>query len=68
MPAPKMTSFFRDRGLGLAAVVLIMLAISLGQAGISYSVTFGALQHILPRYESGMVTAAILIMTFRREA
>ena len=37
-----MKSFFRDRGLWLAAVVLIMFAISLAQGGISYTMTFGA--------------------------
>lgn len=43
-----MRSFFRDRGLGLAAVVLIMFVISLAQTGISYTMTVGALRHHLP--------------------
>jgi hypothetical protein len=32
-----MEGFFRERGLWLAAVVLIMFAISLAQGGISYT-------------------------------
>jgi hypothetical protein len=56
-----MRSFFRDRGLGLAEVVLIMFAVSLCQASISYSVTFGALNSVL---RSGTVTAAFLVLRF----
>jgi hypothetical protein len=44
-----MNAFFRDRGPWLAAVVLIMFAISITQAGISYTMTFGALGGILPK-------------------
>jgi hypothetical protein len=38
--------------------MLIMFAVSLGQAGISYSVTFGALQSVL---RSGMVTVFLVL-------
>ena len=53
-----MISFLRDRGPALAAVVVIMFALSLCQAGISYSVTFGPLQHVV---RSGMVTAGLVL-------
>lgn len=49
----------QDRGLWLGAVVLIMFVISLAQAGISYSMTFGALQHVLPRNAS--VSVPVLV-------
>ena len=39
-----MNSFFQDRGLWPATVVLIMFAISLAQGSISYTMAFGALR------------------------
>ena len=39
-----MNSFFRNRGSGLATVVLILFAISLAQGAISYTMTLGALR------------------------
>jgi hypothetical protein len=54
------TSFFRSRGPSLAAVVLIMLAISIAQVGISYTMTFGALSGILPRDRTTMTTVLVL--------
>jgi hypothetical protein len=53
------TSFFRDRGPWLAAVVVIMLAISIAQAGISYTMTFGALSGLLPRDHSATTTLLV---------
>ena len=47
---------FRDHGLSLALVILIMFAISLGQTGISYTMAFGALRALLPRDRSGIAT------------
>ena len=56
-----MKSFFRDRGLWLAAVVLIMFAISLAQGGVSYTMTFGALRGFLSSDASLLTT--ILVAT-----
>jgi hypothetical protein len=50
------TTFFGDRGLSLALVIVIMFAISLGQTGISYTMAFGALRALLPRDRSGIAT------------
>jgi hypothetical protein len=58
-----MSRFFRDRGFSLALVILIMLVISLGQAGISYTMAFGALSAVLPRDRSG-VAASFVILRF----
>lgn len=44
-----MNSFFRDRGLSLGMIVLIIFAISLAQASISYSIALGALRSFVPR-------------------
>jgi hypothetical protein len=58
-----MIAFFRDRGPWLAAVVLIMLAISIAQVGISYTMTFGALSGLLPR-DRTMMTTILVIFRF----
>ena len=55
------TRFFRSRGPSLAAIVLIMLAISIAQIGISYTMTFGALSGILPRDRTAMTTVLVLV-------
>ena len=55
------TTFFRDRGPSLAWVILIMFAISLGQAGISYTMAFGALRALLPRDRSGVATSFVIL-------
>src|SRR5271168_4763038 len=54
-------TFFRDRGPSLALVMLIMLAISLGQTGISYTMAFGALRALLPRDRSGVATSLVIL-------
>ncbi len=56
-----MTSFFRDRGVWLAAVVLIMFAISLAQGGISYTMAFGPLRGLLPRDRSAIATVLVVL-------
>lgn len=56
-----MIAFFRDRGPWLAAVVVIMLAISIAQAGISYTMTLGALSGLLPRDRTTMTTVLVLV-------
>ena len=43
-----MNAFFRDRGLSLAAVVLVLVAVSLIQSSLSYTMAFGALRSLLP--------------------
>ena len=58
-----MNSFFRNRGSGLATVVLILFAISLAQGAISYTMTLGALRGLLSSYES-LVTAALVVLRF----
>src|SRR6516165_9591214 len=55
------TTFFRDRGLSLALVILILFAISLGQTGISYTMAFGALRALLPRDRSGIATSLVIL-------
>jgi hypothetical protein len=55
------TCFFRDRGPWLAAVVVIMFAISIAQAGISYTMTFGALGGFLPRDRTAITTVLVLV-------
>ena len=52
-------SFFRDRGVSKAAVVLIMFAISLAQGGISYTIAFGALRGLLPKDPSLFATILV---------
>ncbi len=56
-----MTSFFRDRGVWLTAVVLIMFAISLAQGGISYTMAFGPLRGLLPRDRSAIATVLVVL-------
>ena len=56
-----MTTFFQDRGLSLALVILIMFAISLAQTGISYTMAFGALRALLPRDRSGIATSLAIL-------
>src|SRR6516162_6463284 len=55
------TTFFRDRGLSLALVIVIMFAIALGQTGISYTMAFGALRALLPRDRSGIATSLVIL-------
>ena len=55
------TTFFRDRGPWLAAVILISFAISLAQTGISYTMAFGALSSLLPRGRSGIATSLVIL-------
>src|SRR6516165_5065989 len=57
------TTFFRDRGLSLALVILILFAISLGQTGISYTMAFGALRALLPKDRSG-IALSLVVMRF----
>jgi hypothetical protein len=54
-----MIAFFLSRGLWLAAVVAIMFAISIAQAGISYTMAFGPLSGLLPRDRSGIATVLL---------
>jgi len=58
-----MNSFFRNRGSGLATVVLILFAISFAQGAISYAMTLGALGGLLSSDES-LVTAALVVLRF----
>jgi hypothetical protein len=71
-----MKSFFGARGLSLAAVVLIMLVVSLAQGGISYTIAFGPLRGFPPRDPSSLATvllglrvglAAILVLLWTLE-
>jgi hypothetical protein len=73
-----MITFFRDRSLWLAAIVLIMVAISLAQGAISYTLAFGPLSGFLPRDPSNIATvlltlrlalvaALVLIWTLKRK-
>jgi hypothetical protein len=56
-----MTRFFHERGLWLAAVVLIMFGVSLAQAGISYTIAFGALSGLLPKDRSASATVLLVL-------
>ena len=56
-----MTTFFRDRGLSLAAVVLILLAISVAQGAISHTLAFGPLWGFLPRDPSAIATVLLTL-------
>jgi hypothetical protein len=58
-PAP-LRSFFSDRGYGLAIIVLIMLAVSLAQASISASLSYGTLIGILHSLMSPVMTKEVL--------
>src|SRR5271169_6439579 len=73
-----MITFFRDRGLWLSAIVLILVAISLAQGAISYTLAFGPLWGFLPRDPSNIATvlltlrlalvaALVLIWTLKRK-
>ena len=55
-----MIAFFLSRGAWLAAIVVIMFAISLAQGAISYTMAFGPLRGLLPRDRSGI--AAVLVV------
>jgi hypothetical protein len=55
------TTFFRDHGLSLALVIVIMFATSLAQTGISYTMAFGALRALLPRDRSGIATSLTIL-------
>jgi hypothetical protein len=58
-----MKSFFQDRGPWLASVVLIMFAVSLAQASISYTMAFGALRDFLPS-ERSLLAAILVVLRF----
>ena len=58
-----MKSFFQDRGLWLAVVLLIMFVISLAQASISYTMTFGPLRGFLPR-EVSLFATILAVLRF----
>ena len=54
-----MKSFVRERGADLGTVVLVMIAISLNQAGISLTMTLGGFGNFLPKSVSWLVTALL---------
>jgi hypothetical protein len=56
-----MRAFFMVRGPGLAAVVLIMLIVSVLQAGITYTMTFGALRNVLPSDPAPLATVFVAL-------
>ena len=56
-----MKIFLRDRGIWPGMIILIMLGISLAQAGISYTMTLGRLRHFLPDDASLFVTILALL-------
>ena len=71
-------TFFRDRGVWLATVVLVMFAISLLQGAISYTLAFGPLWGLLPRdpsvlatvlltLRSGLVAVIVLLWALKRK-
>ena len=73
-----MMIFFRDRGVWLATVVLVMFAISLLQGAISYTFAFGPLWGLLPRdpsmlatvlltLRSGLVAVIVLLWALKRK-
>lgn len=73
-----MMIFFRDRGVWLATVVLVMFAISLLQGAISYTLAFGPLWGLLPRdpsvlatvlltLRSGLVAVIVLLWALKRK-
>lgn len=63
MFAPAIKSFFRNRGPGLAAVVMILFAISLAQGAISYTMTLGALRGFLSSNMS-LLTTGLIVLRF----
>ncbi|SEP09725.1 hypothetical protein SAMN02990966_03951 [Rhodospirillales bacterium URHD0017] len=56
-----MERFFRDRGASLGTVVLIVAVICFSQTIISYTITFGALRHSMPRDTPPEVTSLIVV-------
>ena len=60
---PTMKSFLLDRGLSLAAVVLILFVASLAQASISYTIGFGELRS-LQRDDILPITTALVTLRF----
>jgi len=54
-----MARFFRERGLWLDAVVIIMFAISLVQGGISYTMAYGGLSGLVPKDRSAITTVLV---------
>ena len=58
-----MNSFFKDRGAGLAVVVVIMFVISLAQGSISYTMAFGALQDLVPK-ERSLYAVILVVLRF----
>jgi len=57
-----MTNFLRSRGQSLSMVVLVLAAILLVQASISYSVTFGPLDRFVPRLNHSMASAGWIFL------
>ena len=47
---PIMTRFFRDRGLALVLVVLVMLLVAVSQGGLAYTVLVGELKGLLSQW------------------
>src|SRR6516165_1828733 len=45
-----MTRFFRDRGLALGLVVLVMLLVAVSQGGLAYTVLVGELKGLLSQW------------------
>jgi hypothetical protein len=56
-------SIFRDRGLSLASIVLILFCISLVQGSISYTLAFGTLRTFLPS-DTSPLTGALVALRF----
>lgn len=56
-----MIEFCMSRGVWLAAVVAIMLAISLAQGAISYTLTYGPLRSLLPTDRSTVATGLVVL-------
>jgi hypothetical protein len=54
-------TLFSDRSSSLALVVLIMLVVSIGQTGISYTMAFGALSALLPRDRASIATSLAVL-------
>jgi hypothetical protein len=57
------TGFFRDRGLSVALIVLIMFGVSLAQGSISYTMTFSPLRGLLPR-DLSAIAAVLVVLRF----
>ena len=56
-----MLAFIRVRGPRVAGVMVVMLAISLAQGGISYTMTFGALSDFMPRDRSTLARGLLAV-------